>query len=398
MNKYKFIEWCRLNIFESASFYYKVLVVLTSYFLFNRFIRKISFVYLNTDFVPLKIIEGALFGLTYLILIISVYFLRKKIPAIVFFCWFGLISVFLINEIRYAALDLNYSILKSLTSTQGFYTAKLTLPILFWGVWGVLKNNITYGATFIKHLKAFLIVNLVFIISGIIFEVSLFESYPLTGRWGYNGLLSHGTTNSGFYGMVLLGLSLKNRGDWNKIFLFSLGLFVLGHKAALLYLILIIYFVWIKDKVVKKSLFLIGLIFVFSSSYWLPKAVKYSNFWNSIYENHGALGTLLSLRNENISNVFSSSEFGLFNMFFGGVIRYPKDVEMMLFDLFIFYGVIGVLLYFLFIFKYVKEWFLAIPIIVSFFGGGLYESPMAMFVFGVIIFNNSKKHHSINDL
>ena len=152
-------------------------------------------------------------------------------------------------------MNINYSIIESLTSTQGFYAAKLTLPILFWGVWGVLKNNLTYGAKFIKHLKAFLIVNLVFIISGVIFGVSLFESYPLTGRWGYNGLLSHGTTNSGFYGMILLGLSLNNRGDWNKIFLFSMGLIMLGHKAALLYLILIIYFIWIKDKVVKKSLF-----------------------------------------------------------------------------------------------------------------------------------------------
>ena len=157
-----------------------------------------------------------MFGLTYLILIISVCFLRKKIPIIVFFCWFGLISVFFINEIRYAYLNINYSILESLTSTQGFYAAKLTLPILFWGVWGVLKNNLTYGAKFIKHLKAFLIVNLVFIISGVIFGVSLFESYPLTGRWGYNGLLSHGTTNSGFYGMILLGLSLNNRGTGIK--------------------------------------------------------------------------------------------------------------------------------------------------------------------------------------
>ena len=75
---------------------------------------------------------------------------------------------FFINEIRYAYLNINYSILESLTSTQGFYAAKLTLPILFWGVWGVLKNNLTYGAKFIKHLKAFLIVNLVFIISGVI--------------------------------------------------------------------------------------------------------------------------------------------------------------------------------------------------------------------------------------
>ena len=68
-------------MFESARFYYWVLVVLTSYFLLNRFLQKLSFVYLDNRWIELKVGEGILFGLAYVIILISAWFLRKKIPG-----------------------------------------------------------------------------------------------------------------------------------------------------------------------------------------------------------------------------------------------------------------------------------------------------------------------------
>lgn len=127
------IHSARVNVFESARFYYWVLVLLTSYFLVNRFLQKLSYVYLGDRWTELKIGEGILFGLAYGFILISVWCLRKKTPPYVLGCWGGLVLIFFINEFRFAWGDPNYSLMESLTKSQGYYTAKFTMPILFWG-------------------------------------------------------------------------------------------------------------------------------------------------------------------------------------------------------------------------------------------------------------------------
>ena len=136
----RLIHSARVNVFESARFYYWVLVILTSYFLVNRFLQKLSYVYLDDRWTELKIGEGVLFGLAYGFILISAWFLRKKIPRYVFWCWGGLVFIFLINEFRFAWGNADYSLIESLTKSQGYYTSKFTMPLLFWGVWSVLEK------------------------------------------------------------------------------------------------------------------------------------------------------------------------------------------------------------------------------------------------------------------
>ncbi len=206
----RLIHCARVNVFESARFYYWVLIVLTFYFLLNRFLQKLSFVYLDNRWTELKIGEGVLFGFAYVVILISARLLRKKIPRYVFWCWGGIVFIFLINEFRFAWGNPDYSLIESLTKSQWYYTAKFTMPMLFWGVWSVLKNANHYGVWFITQLQRFLTINAVLIIAGAVFDVSLFESYPLTSRWGYSGLLFHNSINSIFYGIGLIFL-LENR-------------------------------------------------------------------------------------------------------------------------------------------------------------------------------------------
>tara|TARA_A100001015_G_C14652545_1_gene579794 strand:- start:151 stop:642 length:492 start_codon:yes stop_codon:yes gene_type:complete len=163
-----------------------MLVVLTSYFLLNRFLQKLTYVYLDDRWTQLKVGEGVLFGLAYLVVLISTWFLRKKIPRYVFWCWGGLVLIFLINEFRFAWGHHDYSLVESLTKSQGYYTAKFTMPLLFWGVWSVLKSANHYGVVYVNQLLIFLTINAVFIFFGALFGVSIFESYPLSGRWFYN--------------------------------------------------------------------------------------------------------------------------------------------------------------------------------------------------------------------
>ena len=93
----RLIQSSRVNVFESARFYYWLLIVLTSYFLLSRFLQKLSFIYLDDLWIELKVGEGILFGLAYLVFLISAWFLRKKIPVYVFWCGGGRVLIFFIN-------------------------------------------------------------------------------------------------------------------------------------------------------------------------------------------------------------------------------------------------------------------------------------------------------------
>ena len=379
----RLIHSARVNVFESARFYYWVLTVLTSYFFLNRFLQKLSYVYLGDRWTQLKVGEGVLFGLAYIIILISAWFLRKKVPCYVFWCWGGLVLIFLINEFRFAWGNPYYSLMESLIKSQSYYTAKFTMPILFWGVWLVLKDANHYGLVFITQLQGFLTINAILIITAAIFGISCFESYPLSGRWGYSGLLWHLSFPSIAYGVFMLYLLSQKKKAWGPIVLFGLVLLLLGQKAGLLYFILIFTIVLVTKRYLKWGIISSCLVIVFSAQLWLPFVVKLSSFWENVYNKHGVWGVLLSLRNENIEKVWGiiSLQLSALDVMLAGVIRYPMRVEMMLFDILIHFGVLGLFLFVFLIFKIIPSWKWSIPILVACFGGGIYEAPLGMLVF-----------------
>ena len=383
----RLIQNARANVFESAQFYYLLLLVLTSYFLLNRFLQKLSYVYLDERWTELKIVEVVLFGLAYMVILISAWYLRRKIPRYVFWCWGGLVLIFWINEFRFAWGNPDYSFMKSLTKSQGFYTAKFTMPLLFWGVWSVLKNTNYYGLVFITQLHRFLTINAIFIIVGAVFGVSLFESYPLSGRWGYSGLLWHLSFHSIVYGVFLIYLLEQKKKSWISIVLFGLALLLLGQKAGLLYLLLIFTFSVVRNRYLQKGIIASCLLLISTAQIWLSRVVSLSTFWENVYNKHGVWGVLLSLRNENIKNIWEiiSSQLSAFDVMFGGAIRFPMRVEMMPFDILTFFGIIGLFIFILLIFKIVPNWKWSIPILVACFGGGIYEAPLGMLLFFVIL-------------
>lgn len=383
----RLIHSAKVNVFESARFYYWVLVVLTSYFLVNRFLQKLSYVYLDDRWTELKIGEGFLFGLAYGFILISAWYLRRKIPRYVFWCWGGIVLIFLINELRFAWGNPDYSLVESLTKSQGYYTAKFTMPLLFWGVWSVLKNTNHYGLVFITQLQKFLTINAVLIIAGAVFDVSTFESYPLSGRWGYSGFLWHLSFHSIAYGVFLLYLLEQKKKAWGFILLFSLALLLLGQKAGLLYVLLIFTVGMVTNRCFQVGIIASGVALVGSAPLWLPYVVAISPFWENVYNKHGVWGVLLSLRNENIENIWEiiSPLLSAFDVMFGGAIRFPTRIEMMPFDILIYFGVLGLLLFVLLLFKILPSWKWSIPIFVACFGGGIYEAPLGMLLFFVTL-------------
>lgn len=379
----RLIHSARTNVFESARFYYWVLIVLTSYFLLNRFLQKLSFVHLDNRWVELKVGEGILFGLAYVFVLISAWFLRGKIPRYVFWCWGGFVIIFLINEFRFAWIIPNYSLVESLIKSQGYFTAKFTMPLLFWGVWSVLKKADHFGSVFVNQLVIFLTINALFIISGAVFGISDFESYPLSGRWGYSGLLWHLSFHSIAYGVFLLYLLEQKKKPWISIVLFGLVLLLLGQKAGLLYFLLVFSLGVVTNRYLQSGIIASSLIIFCSAKLWLPYVVTFSPFWENVYNKHGVWGVLLSLRNENIENVWEiiSPRLSFFDVVLGGTIRFPVQVEMMPFDVFVYFGVLGLFLFGFLICKIIPSWKWSIPIFVACFGGGIYEAPLGMLIF-----------------
>jgi hypothetical protein len=392
----RLIHSARVNGFESARFYYWILVVLTSYFLLNRFLQKLSFVYLDNRWTELKIGEGVLFGFAYVVILISAWLLRKKIPRYVFWCWGGIVFIFLINEFRFAWGNADYSLIESLTKSQWYYTAKFTMPILFWGVWSVLKNANYYGVVFVNQLFVFLTINAVFIIFGAVFGVSIFESYPLSGRWGYSGLLWHLSFHCISYGVFMLYLLDQKKKAWGSIVLFGLVLLLLGQKVGLLYVLLIVTVGVVTNRYFQMGIIASGVVLVGSAPIWLPYVVAISPFWENVYNKHGVWGVLLSLRNENIKNIWEivSPLLSVFDVMFGGAIRFPTRIEMMPFDILIYFGVLGLLLFVFLLFKILPSWKWSIPIFVACFGGGIYETPLGMLLFFLTVALVRKCNHN----
>ena len=138
------------------------------------------------------------------------------------------------------------------------------------------------------------------------------------------------------------------------------------------------------------------LIIVFSAQLWLPYVIKLSSFWENVYNKHGVWGVLLSLRNENIEKVWGiiSLQLSSFNVMFAGAIRYPMRIEMMLFDILIFFGVLGLFLFVFLVFKIIPSWKWSIPIIVACFVGGIYEAPLGMLVYLLVLELVKRDKHS----
>ena len=244
-------------------------------FFAKPFFTKLTYVYLDDRWTELKIGEGVLFGLAYVVILISAWFLRKKYPTIVW-CWGGIVLIFLINELRFAWGNPNYSLMESLTKSQGYYTAKFTIPCCF-GVWSVLKCQ-SLWPRFYHPIARFLTINAVLIIAGAVFGVSLFESYPLSGRWGYSGLLWHLNFHCASYGILLIYIFQKEHKDWVSVFLFVSVLLLLGQKAGILYLLLIFMLVIIKTTFLRTIMLISSVAGIISAPVWMPIVVGLAPF------------------------------------------------------------------------------------------------------------------------
>lgn len=255
--------------------------------------------------------------------------------------------------------------------------------------------------------KAFLFLSIssFFILIGLYYNINLFKSYFMATRprFGYSGFLLYHHEIGYIYFIFFNILYYKYKKHKN---LFSIILLILimiislfsGTKKTL-FLMFFFYFYLIIDNIKnKKQLIIIILSAVLAIILFFDLLKKYFLFFYSIYQKKGILSSFLSYRNlllkENLyPYVYNNSSF--FNILFGWPEFRSHRSEMEFFDLFLFFGITGIITYVVFIKKILEgknkqSFFMVISLLIAaLFSGNLFISVNVIFLmFFTIIYIN----------
>ena len=386
------IHSARVNVFESARFYYWVLMVLTFHLVARHSLIKILLVNGETEWFASKVITALLYGFVYGCCIISSIFLKKQITKLFLYTWLIISCISVFNEfVFYLGAPNTYNFVSSISSGQGFTNIRITLPILFLGVWQASVDHTRFTSLFLDLIYSLTLLNSALICIGAVFDISVFESYPASGRWGYSGFLARGYSVI-LSSIFLIDLLRKENFNFIKVFLMIVALLCSGTKAGLLSLGFIVYIILIKKKSVRFGIAGVGAILLVTLSKWMPWLVSFNVFWNSVYRDHGAWGVLFSLRNENLI-MFKEvliERYSLLDWLLGGEIRFEELwVEMHLFDLFVFYGLIGLIILSNFFIRIIPTYKDGIPVLVSLLSGAFLTGSFAVICYGVWLFSSN---------
>lgn len=363
--------------------------------IFSDFITKISFVYFDNVLerfagIVKLIFEG-----------IMIYFLikNKKINQALFL---GLIltATFFIINIREI---ITHSLLNFSIYIQNIYYANRYLYIFIFIAFLKLDDiDASLNEVFVTMFKKVMYFNSVLIIIGFLFKIELFRSYVYTTRFGYDGIFSkHG--EAVYYYMFFISILYykyiqnKTLNNLLKIIIISIISISLGKKAMLLFLFLItishIIFVLKKGKSLGLVLTLItGCLFFFKNAI-LNLLFKISTFWEQEYLSNGFWSMITSIRSELFINFVNHIHLNwdLLNYLFGMGTYQEHKVEFEFVDVFMFFGLIGIVVYIYLFKKYfykkgsiISAYLLFTILITSFFSGALFISVTSMMFFYIV--------------
>lgn len=387
----RFLHNTRINVFENAGFYYWLLWVLVGYSITREFVQKFSFIYHVEPFVfPREIIGFLFFGFAFCS-IISAWILRKRIDKNILFFVAALSIISLINEVRFAFEIGEYSLKESLSTGQLYYTFKIVFPFLFLGFWPILDVKKIKTNAFINTIEKLFLANaFLIIVFGVFFGIPILESYPVSGRWGYNGLLLDRVITQLIYGILLLHRwRLKNPFDWKSV-IYIICLLLSGQKAGFLWVGLFIMIVVIRRPFWRTTILCLYISFIALFPYVVKLITPFSIFWKDIYEDSGPWTIFFSTRNNTIQKIWENNknDIDFIDFIIGGVVRFPSDIEMLPFDLILYFGIVGVIGCCWFLVKWVSSWKWAIPLIISCFAGGFFGSFSMPIFYGLFLYSS----------
>lgn len=395
----RFINSARINVFESKHFYYWVLLFMLAHLVLRRCVIKLTTIYGLSETIFVDVSTFFVYGLTSLLCLLSILITNAPGSKLFFFTWFSVLLISLINTFRFEILFQD-DVFGEMFKGQLYADFRVLFPLLFFTVLHKLRKGFSLNHKIFFFVKKIILINSILVILGVIFNISLFESYSFeSGRWGYSGIFSRSyiVVLSSVY--LIHSLQTKGKNKYFEILLFTIALVCSGTKAGLLSVILIFMIVVVKG--IKNQLIVTSLLGAFLLIFlkWGSLVIRYSNFWKNVYDSHGIWGILTGLRN-NTFNAFYEllmNDYTVWDWLFGGL-AFSRGVwvEMVFFDLFTFYGIIGFVIFIRFFIKWIPSWTASIPLLVAFVSGQLIINPFAFIIWGIWIEMGKNANRTLN--
>jgi hypothetical protein len=203
-------------------------------------------------------------------------------------------------------------------------------------------------------------VNSIFAIIGAVFKIQLFKSYVFFDyRFGYNGIIPAVNESSLFYFIALSYLYYKKFILKRKLgfsYAIILAAFLVGTKAVYLFIVVLIIFHLIRVSTLKARIMAICGIAVITTGFiwwYFSSNSQVITYFKYLINTRGLFSGLVSGRDEYLRTKFFDNIqlWNPVNYLFGGQDQLHFLIEMDLFDLFLYFGVVGSFLYLLLFFK-----------------------------------------------
>lgn len=320
-------------------------------------LRRFSFL-LEYDFKRYTTISKIIFIVASLIFIF--FYLKKEIlknkkKINILKAMSFLVLFFVVGQI---ALNNSNILYHNIINNLEFLTKYLFFPYLL-----VLFINLRERQDIINKLirvfEIIFFVNLIAIVLGFIFQIKVFNTYDYGIRFGYKGIFSmSGQTSFYFILMILYYIHRliffdKNKWTLIKLVILIIVSFLIGTKRIYFFLpMLSLYYLFFLNgfknrityiTIVPVSLIGISLFYIFKDR--LEDTIL---LFKNIYLENGIITSLLSFRNELLIKIYSEQiidNWRFLNFLFGGANFQDIRSQMGFVDLFLFFGIFGLITY-----------------------------------------------------
>ncbi|GAA0714319.1 hypothetical protein GCM10009430_07330 [Aquimarina litoralis] len=299
---------------------------------------------------------------------------------------------------------------------NGYYFLSCFFSVLFIAFISSIKAEVLKKV--IDFFLIFITLNSIAVLAGFIFEINIFKTYFRGDRFGYQGFLLYHSEAGYIYFLSLIGYAHKYGKEkkakyFGNIILIFFTVFLIGTKKAIFSAVLfLIYFLIANKHLFKSRLFTFSFLVALAGI-----VVVLQNLWDKllhkfilIYQHQNLVSALLSYREITLKEhaiPFMTEKWNFMNYIIGGPLFSSVRVELELFDIFLFFGILGVLCYGVILVKVLKNTNKRILhfstfalLIATLFSGNLVSSMNVMLLYSmmyVFINSNDKNFRDISD-
>lgn len=322
--------------------------------LLSNFLTKVLYYEYN---VTLSYYPSTFIKITLLLVVILQFLFLKKKEKIQYYI-LALTGVFILEILLHSVDEGVFS-----TGSRGYYFIKYTFLFFLFPIINALDN--TKMNKIVNVLLWIAKINIIFIVIGFLFKVDVFKSYPYTARYGYNGILPIQGAGSYFYIFMLSVVYYRyyvaykmfkkaSKKTYIDMIIIVLGSLLVGTKAIFLFILLLFFidvYFRLKQKIILISTLVVsGIVFFLFCDAIVLAMLKFLNLHESLYIDNSLLTFLTSKRDILFHDAMNyiSENWNIVNYFIGGIDFNTIRVEFEIVDIFLFFGVIGIIIYALF--------------------------------------------------